>query len=145
MQLDTGCAFSLAPKSFYTKYCSHLSLQPTEVIFSTYNGERIHPLGEVMVDIEYANRCYSLPLIIVNVGSTPLVGRNWLSKVALDRPSLPVLHKAHSTASTTKQNLYALLKKHETLFDSTLGCYNGPPEQRKVKEQPKFHKPRPVA
>ena len=74
MQLDTGCAFSLAPKSFYNKYCSHIPLQPTEVIFSTYTGERIHPLGEVMVDIEYSNKCYSLPFIIVNAGSTPLEG-----------------------------------------------------------------------
>ena len=145
MQLDTGCAFSVAPKSFYNKYCSHIPLQPTEVIFSTYTGERIHPLGEVMVDIEYSNKCYSLPLIIVNVGSTPLFGRNWLSKVKLNWPSLPGIQKVHSIVPTTEQDLDTLLKKHQTLFDCSLGCYNVPPEQLKVKDQPKFHRPRPVA
>ena len=38
-----------------------------------------------------------------------------------------------------------MLKRHESLFDSGLGCYNGPPEQLKVKGTPKFHKARPVA
>ena len=98
-----------------------------------------------MVDIEYSNKYYSLPLIIVNVGSTPLFGRNWLTKVKLNWPSLPGIQKVHSIVPTTKQDLDMLLKKHQTVFDCSLGCYNGPPEQLKVKDQPKFHKPRPVA
>ena len=39
----------------------------------------------------------------------------------------------------------SLLKRHEASFDSGLGCYNGPPEQLKIKGTPKFHKARPVA
>ena len=45
MQLDTGCAFTLAPKYFCGKFCSHLPLKPTEVILTTYTGEKIKPLG----------------------------------------------------------------------------------------------------
>ena len=78
MQLDTGCALTLAPKYFYDKFCSHLPLKPTEVILTTYTGEKIKPLEEVNVDVDYANRNYSLPLLIVNAGNTALLGRNWL-------------------------------------------------------------------
>lgn len=45
LQLDTGCALSLAPKSFYEQFCSHIPLKPTTVMLSTYTGEKIKPLG----------------------------------------------------------------------------------------------------
>ena len=145
MQLDTGCAFTLALKYFYDKFCSHLPLKPTEVILTTYTGEKIKPLGEVKVDVEYANRNYSLPLLIVNAGTTAPFGRNWLCKINLDWHSLPCMETVHYVRHTPKQGLTSLLKRHESLFDSGLGCYNGPPEQLKVKGTPKFHKARPVA
>ena len=66
--------------------------------------------------------------------------------MSLNWHNLPAIQKVyHVIASTSKQDLDTLLKQHETLFDSKLGCYSGPPEQLKVKEQPKFHKPKPVA
>ena len=145
MQLDTGCAFTLAPKSFYDKFCSHIPLKPTEVVLSTYTGEKINPLGEVKVDVEYGNSIYPLPLLILNTGTTPLFGRNWLSKVNLDWHHLPGIETVHHVKATQSQDLASLLKKHEELFDSGLGCYNGPPEKLQVKVTPKFHKARPVA
>ena len=90
MQLDAGCAFTLAPKYFYEKFCSHLPLKSTEVILTTYTRDKIKPLGEVKVDVEYASRNYSLPLLIVNAGTTALFGRNWLCKINLDWHSLQV-------------------------------------------------------
>lgn len=145
MQLDTGSAFSLAPKTFYDKFCSHIPLKPTQVTLSTYTGETIHPLGEVNVDVEYANTSHALPLLIVNTGTTPLFGRNWLRRVNLHWSELPGIGTIHNVNPTTKHNLTSLLQEHETLFDSGLGCYNGPPEHLKVTETPGFHKARPVA
>ena len=58
---------------------------------------------------------------------------------------MPVIETVHHVGHATKQGLTSLLERYETLFDSVLGCYNGPPEQLKVKETPKFHQARPVA
>ena len=58
---------------------------------------------------------------------------------------MPGTETVHHVRHTTKQGLTSLLDRYETLFESGLGCYNGPPEQLKVKETPKFHKARPVA
>ena len=97
------------------------------------------------MDVEYANRNYSLPLLIINAGTTALFRRNWLCKINLDWHSVPGIETVHHVSHTPKQGLTSLLKRQESLFDSGLGCYNGPPEQLKVKGTPKIHKDRPVA
>ena len=111
MQLDTGCAFTLAPKSLYDKLCSHLPLKPTEVILATYTGEKIKPLGQVNVDVEYASRNYSLSLLIVNVGTTPLFGINWLRKVNLYWHSLPGCRDGASCETYPKPRPDVLVKE----------------------------------
>ena len=78
VQFDTGCAYSLAPKTFYDQYCSNVPLKPTSVLLLTYIGETLYPLGEANIKLEYAGQEYSLPLIIVPKGSNALFGRNWL-------------------------------------------------------------------
>lgn len=45
MQLDTGCALSLAPISFIKEICPDVKIDPTNVILSTYTGETVRPLG----------------------------------------------------------------------------------------------------
>ena len=68
VQLDTGCALSLAPKAFYEKLCSHIPLTPTAVKLSTYTDENIQPLGQVNSIVTYAGTDYSLPLLVVPQG-----------------------------------------------------------------------------
>lgn len=78
LQLDTGCAFSLAPKDFYDRFCSHILSKPTAVLIATYKGEKIQPLGQIAVKKSYAGSEYFLPLLIVRQGSGALLGKNWL-------------------------------------------------------------------
>ncbi|KXJ07186.1 Uncharacterized protein K02A2.6, partial [Exaiptasia diaphana] len=118
--------------------------KPKGMIEDVTDYMTIHPLGEVNVDVEYANTSYALPLLIVNTRTTPLFGRNWLRKVNLHWSELPGIGTIHNVNPTTKYNLTSLLQEHETLFDSGLGCYNGPPEHLKVTETPGFYKARPV-
>ena len=49
MQLDTGCALSLAPVSFFKRVCPDVDMQATNVVVSTYTGETVRPLGEAYV------------------------------------------------------------------------------------------------
>ena len=153
MQLDTGCAYSLAPKTFYDKYCSNIPLNPTSLLLSTYTGETIYPLGEANVKLEISGKQYILPLIIVPQGTNPLFGRNWLTEVRLDWSNLPGLKHIQQVPPTTTCNyshsmemftLDSVLHKYNGLFKSSLGCYNGTPANLKVKKDPPFQKARPV-
>jgi transposase InsO family protein len=145
MQLDTGCALSLAPKSFYDEHCTVFQLKPTAVVMTTYTGEKLYPLGEVMVDVEYGGQQLSLPLLILPDGDTLLFGRNWLQEIRLDWSSLPGLHYLPAEQSTTPPTgLHDVLDNYKQLFDDELGCYNGPPVELKVNAEPKFYKARPL-
>jgi hypothetical protein len=73
MQLDTGCALSLARKSFVEKYCSDVLVTPTDVVMTTYSGEKLYPLGSVDVNVDYDGKQYKLPLVVLKEGVTPLV------------------------------------------------------------------------
>ena len=86
LQLDTGCALSLAPQTFYEQFCSHIPLKPTAVRLSTYTGEKIQPLGQINVNVTYAGTHHSLPLLVVPQGSGVLFGRK------SHRHLLPQLH-----------------------------------------------------
>ena len=46
MQLDTGCALSLAPMSFFKRVCPVVDMQATNVVLSTYTGDTVCPLWE---------------------------------------------------------------------------------------------------
>ena len=152
MQLDTGCALSLAPLSFIKEVCPNVTLKPTNVVLSTYTGETVHPLGEVSVNVEYSGSQYSLPLLIVREGSCALFGRNWLMDVNLDWKNLPGLNHIGSLSSpassvpgsTGNQTLDSVLEQYSELFQTQLGCYTGTPVVLNESREAKFHKARPV-
>ena len=132
MQLDTGCAVTIVPKSFYDKYCTNVELQSTDIVLNTYSGEKLYPLGKVDVDIVYENSSYSsLPLIVTQEGTTPLFGRNWLKVIKLNWRNLPgVNYIKPSVASTSntlpdiaEKSVDEVLHRFGTLFDNELGCY----------------------
>ena len=152
MQLDTGCALSLATVTFYEKFCSHIPLTPTAVKLSTYTGEKIQPLGKINVTVTYAGTEYSLPLLVVPQGSGALFGRNWLRHIKLDWNKLPGIESqvpcpARARCSEITDNhktLEALLSQYDELFEPQLGCYTGGPVVLNESTGAKFHKARPV-
>ena len=152
MQLDTGCALSLAPMTFYEKFCSHIPLTPTAVKLSTYTGEKIQPLGKINVTVTYAGTEYSLPLLVVPQGCGALCGRNWLRHIKLDWSKLPGIESQvpcparARCAEITDNNktLGGLLSQYDELFEPQLGCYTGEPVVLNESTGAKFHKARPV-
>ena len=152
MQLDTGCALSLAPLGFIKEVCPDVALKPTNVVLSTYNGETLHPLGEAFVNVEYSVSQYSLLLLILREGSCALFGQNWLMDVNLDWKNLPGLNHIGplpSPASSVpgfigNQTLDSVIEQYSELFWTQLGCYTGTPVVLNESRQAKFHKARPV-
>ena len=84
MRLDTGCALSLAPMSFFKRVCPDVDMQPTNVVLSTYTGETVRPLGEAHVKVEYLGLQHSLPLLVVQEASSAIFGCNRLKDIKLD-------------------------------------------------------------
>ncbi|CAB4000179.1 Retrovirus-related Pol poly from transposon [Paramuricea clavata] len=149
LQLDTGCALSLAPQTFYEQFCSHIPLKPTAVRLSTYTGEKIQPLGQINVNVTYAGTQHSLPLLVVPQGSGVLFGRNWLRCIKLDWNNLPGIELPSFTTTATcskisenKNTLDSLLSKYDELFQ--IGCYTGDAVVLNESKGAKFHKARPV-
>ena len=151
MQLDTGCAITTVPKSFYDQYCDGLKLEPTDVVLNTYSGEKLYPLGAVDVNVRYDQNQYTLPLIVTKEGTTALFGRNWLKCVKLNWRDLPGVNyiKPGSRQSVklpdiSEKSVAEVVNKYSELFEDSLGCYKGSPVKLDVDEMPRFHKFRPV-
>ena len=143
MQLDTGCSLSLISKVLYDEKFSHIPLQPTDVILSTYTGENISPLGEIKVTVQCNNSCYySMCLLITPSGCKPLLGRNWLHKIQLQWHSIFGITKEVHTVEYSDVN--GVLEQYASLFDNVLGCYRGTAIELTVISEPQFHKARPV-
>ena len=85
MQVDTGCALSLALMSFFKRVCPN-------VVLSTYTGETVRLLGEAHVKVEYSGLQHSVPLLVVQEGTSALFGRNLLMELKLDWKHLPGLN-----------------------------------------------------
>ena len=101
MQLDTGCALSLAPMSFIKRVCPDVDKQPTSVVLSTYTGETVCPLGEAYVKVEYSGLQHPLPLLVVQGGTSASFGRNWLMDIKLDWKNIPGLNYIVSPLTRT--------------------------------------------
>ena len=150
MQLDTGCALSLAPMSFFKRVCPDVDMQPTNVLLSTPTGETVHPLGEAYVKVEYSGLQHSLPLLVVQEGTSALFGRNWLMDIKLDWKNLPGLNHigpifpAASAPQLNPTTLDSVLQQYDGLFQSELGCYTGEPVVLNESKGSKFHKARAV-
>ena len=146
MQLDTGCALSLAPMSFFKRVNPNVDMQPTNVVLSTYTSETVRPLGKAYVKVEYSGLQHSLPVL---VGTSALFGRNWLMDIKLDWKNLPGLNHIgpiFPSASTPQGNpmLDSVLQQYDELFQSELRCYTGEPVVLNESKGAKFHKARAV-
>ena len=125
MQLDTGCALSLAPMSFFKRVCPDVDMQPSNVLLSTYTGEIVRTLGETFVKVEYSGLQHSLPLLVVQEGTSALFGRNWLMDIKLDWKNLPGLNHIgpiFPSASAPQGNptLDSVLQQYDEFFQLSL-------------------------
>ena len=152
MQLGTGCALSLAPLCFFKNICPNVNITPTNVVLSTYTGETVRPLGEVLVKVEYSGTQKTLPLIVVKEGTSALFGRNWLMEFKLNWKNVfkvnhistsPVSQRTTSSSNAT-QPLELVLEEYNELFYGELGCYTGKPVVLNESKGAKFCKARPV-
>ncbi|GFU96730.1 retrovirus-related Pol polyprotein from transposon 412 [Trichonephila clavipes] len=97
---------------------SNKQIKPTNIVFKTYKGDSIIPLGYVTVRVQYKNQKVNLNLYIVKENLDTILGREWLYKVHLDWPAIKAFR------AKTEQNLNNLLREYKDIFDDTLGEIN---------------------
>ena len=135
--------------SFFKRVCPDVDMQPTNVVLSTYTGETVRPLGEAYVKVEYSGFQHSLPLLVVQEGTSALFRRNWHMEIKLDWKNLPGLNHIEPTlpsasASQGNATLDSVLQQYDELFQPELGCYTGEPVVLNDSKGAKFHKARAV-
>ena len=84
MLLDTGCSLSVVPKHLFDRFKGNAIIKPCSIKLSTYTSETLSPLCTANVLVRHKSQYTSLPLLIVENGMQPLLGRNWLRHIRLD-------------------------------------------------------------
>ncbi|GFU03344.1 uncharacterized protein K02A2.6 [Trichonephila clavipes] len=97
---------------------SNKQIKPTNIVFKTYKGDSIIPLGYVTVRVQYKNQKVNLNLYIVKENLDTILGREWLYKIHLDWPAIKAFR------AKTEQNLNNLLREYKDIFDDKLGEIN---------------------
>ncbi|GFW83352.1 retrovirus-related Pol polyprotein from transposon 412 [Trichonephila clavipes] len=97
---------------------SNKPIKPTNIVFKTYKGDSIIPLGYVTVRVQYKNQKVNLNLYIVKENLDTILGREWLYKIHLDWPAIKAFR------AKTEQNLNNLLREYKDIFDDKLGEIN---------------------
>ncbi|GFX80082.1 uncharacterized protein K02A2.6 [Trichonephila clavipes] len=114
MELDTGGVVSVMSIGNFRKI-SNRQIKPTNIVFKTYKGDSLIPLGYVTVRVQYKNQKVNLNVYIVKENLDTILGREWLYKIHLDWLAIKAFR------AKTEQNLNNLLREYKDIFDDKLG------------------------
>jgi len=144
MELDTGSAVTIISKEDYEEKFNTLKLQATDMRLRTYTGEKIKPLGVLRVTVEINNQREKLSLVVVDRGSTPLFGRDWLKVLKLNWKGIAQL--SVNPDSRSVKDLSSVLQQYSEVFEKGIGTLEGIQARISIEDgvSPKFCKARPV-
>lgn len=145
MEVDTGAAVSIISEHQFKQNLAHLKLTKPSVRLTTYTGEKIASIGEVIAEVKYQDQAATLPLRVVKGTGPNLIGRDWLQKIRMDwnRIIAVVQEKPNELV---EESLMKVMEQHKDVFKEGTGVIT--PFQAKLNlkpgANPKFHKPRRV-
>ena len=118
MELDTGAARSLLPENLYLSKFSQFPLKPSSVVLSSYSGDPVPVVGEIMVPVSYGSASECLQLLVVQSNKTALFGRDWLQRIKLNWQEI---FSVEPPAENPKQfsSIDELLEEYADLFDGS--------------------------
>uniref|UniRef100_A0A1I8HYJ3 Phosphorylase b kinase regulatory subunit n=1 Tax=Macrostomum lignano TaxID=282301 RepID=A0A1I8HYJ3_9PLAT len=87
-EVDTGSALTVIPKSLQEDVLPGLRLSPTSTVLRTYTGESFRPIGQAEVAVQHNGQDRRLTLLVVEQGDVALLGRDWLTQLRLDWPTI---------------------------------------------------------
>jgi len=142
MEIDTGSGKSVIGKKLYDKYFADYKLHSMELLLYTYTKETIHPLGYIIVPVQYGVRTKNLRLYVVSFNAPALFGRAWCNSFGIKMSQVKSI-----SSSGPGSGLQELLSRYQDVFDSELGTMKDIYARFKVKPEskPVFCKARPVS
>jgi len=114
-------------------------LKSSKAVLSTYTGEKIPVLGEVLIPVKYQNQQHNLPAVLVKSPGPNLLGRDWLQVIKLNWNGIFNIQESNP-------QLQKILDAHKNVFGEGLGTLKGNEAKIYVDPgvTPKFMKARPV-
>ena len=111
-------------------------LLSTDVLLTTYTGEKLPVLGQLQVEVVYKGQKKTLPFQVVTGNGPPLWGRNWLTDIRLDWKAI----------RHVKQTYEPLIDKYSNVFRNELGTLKGVKVRLVIRDNAPtiFRKPYPV-
>ena len=133
--VDTDATITVIPRETYEKQLSHVKLQSSNLKLQSYCGQTLSVRGEAVVKVRYGDKEIRGRVVVVNAANKPAVlGRNWLSQLKLDWPSLfslDILDLVHEFPELFKEGMGKLQEVQAKIALS-------------ANARPVFHKARPV-
>lgn len=126
----------MIPQRIFKKEFSNKPLIKINVILSGYSGEKIVPLGEISVEVNYSSSKQNFEFLVVDTTGPALIGRDWINKLKLQ-----IRVKSIFTVSNAVESLIA---EFPEVFFPGLGRYRGPKVKLELNKEAKsiFCKPR---
>jgi hypothetical protein len=116
MELDTGSGVSLISQSCYNEMFADIPLHPTTVMFKTYTGQKLQPLGVLEVTVDYNDQRCVLNLYVVRCQGPALLGREWLKHIKLDWKALNFVQPMATVSVDTETKLKQLHERYKDIF-----------------------------
>ncbi|XP_060607830.1 uncharacterized protein K02A2.6-like [Ruditapes philippinarum] len=146
MELDTGSGVSVISKEDCFRLWPSAELEKTDIQLKTYSGEVLKPVGCMKCTVEQNWQCEMLNLYVVEHGSRPLFGREWLRRLQLNWHEIKSLNSEVNSIDVNEK-VKNLKSKYANVFKSSLGKVTGYKATLKLKpnSNPKFIRARTVA
>ncbi|XP_045775110.1 uncharacterized protein K02A2.6-like [Maniola jurtina] len=136
-EIDTGSRISAISDQLFYKLFSHKKLISDSLILRCYSGTQIESLGYVHVDVTVGEvRVPNLTLYVIQNGSRPLLGRDWLR--ALDVRQITLKEIADD------RFVDRLTAEFPEVFTDTLGTCKKTIQLQLTDQEPVYVKARPV-
>ncbi|GFR58001.1 Pol polyprotein [Elysia marginata] len=115
-QVDTGASLSVMNRDTFSR-AINAPLEPLSKVLKTYTGEAIKICWKAIVDVHVDKPTFTLPLVDVEKGGPPFLGRDWLSALGISL----CLNTNRVCTQTSEQ----VLESHGSVFKSLAGCLRG--------------------
>lgn len=135
-EIDTGSPVTVISEQMFLNHFANTSLETSDVILHSYNGDKLHIIGKINLSFTYNNKSCTISVYVVRNGGPPLLGRDFFSRFDLQICSLNNCSDFLSVSSS----------KYPQLFGSKLGCLKGVKVDLALKpdSKPIFFKARPL-
>lgn len=142
VMIDTGASINAIPYEMFNKYFSEKELHVCDKKIFGYDNSLLKVLGKIMCNVEFKNKCVPTEFIIIDNGSSCIVGRSFLQCFDITLNGINLVNN-----NITDNNIRDILKlRYPKVFSDKPGRLKNYEANIEVRSdfKPKFVNPRPI-